>query len=118
MPEGLVSIHAPVRGATRPTDTGVPQRSVSIHAPVRGRRFRSMRAQPEPVIGFNPRPRAGGDLIDLLHITPGRHPFQSTPPCGGRHRSPNTVGPRHAAVSIHAPVRGATGITTERVHLS
>jgi len=80
----VVSIHAPVRGATIANRTCSPSElKVSIHAPVRG-------ATIVPYAGvvlaarFNPRARAGRDVI-------GRYGSWRRPP-----------------VSIHAPVRGAT----------
>ena len=107
-----VSIHAPVRGATLifkerkylqrfqstpPCGGRLSSRfgclfphEVSIHAPVRG-------ATPCPwpgprqVHGFNPRPRAGGDLLRSLSST-DNDKFQSTPPCGGR-PNPQRVAP-------------------------
>ena len=55
---------------------------------------------------FNPRPRAGGDDI-AVKIDQLINEFQSTPPRGGRHGDDcETVGER--LVSIHAPARGAT----------
>ena len=62
IPLDLVSIHAPVRGATGMPVKFIDRSGVSIHAPVRGatlalyRRF-SRRWS------FNPRPRAGGDKV-------------------------------------------------------
>ena len=55
----VVSIHAPVRGATLPWGLLDRERAVSIHAPVRG----ATAAGLEPI------------EVDM---------FQSTPPCGGR----------------------------------
>ena len=100
---------------------------VSIHAPVRGATF-LFRCLFQTPTGFNPRPRAGGDADDT-HIYAGGLVFQSTPPCGGRHKilSDNplitlfqstppcggrqgftSILPPGKNVSIHAPVRGAT----------
>ena len=80
-PFRYVSIHAPARRAT-PTCCG-PTRSGSC---------------------FNPRPRAGGDIMPAAFSQ--SRAFQSTPPRGGR------LGREFAfpllAVSIHAPARGAT----------
>ena len=80
--------------------------AVSIHAPVRGatrRPFLPRGLTP----GFNPRPRAGGDS-DIRALWPEARKFQSTPPCGGRPDAVNTAS-SYMTVSIHAPVRGATG---------
>ena len=77
-----VSIHAPVRGATTTAREVRMLPDVSIHAPVRGATCVGPGVAGE-VSGFNPRPRAGGDLSE----------------------SPDLA---RVAVSIHAPVRGAT----------
>ncbi len=102
-----VSIHAPVRGATlcRPSWTMAP-------------------------VSFNPRARAGRDLVmesfavergvfqstrpcgarpGVIHMTITIDLFQSTRPCGARPRCPGCPGRCYWGVSIHAPVRGATG---------
>ena len=86
---GIVSIHAPVWGAT----------SVS-----RKRIF---------ICGFNPRTRVGCDgnaLINARFST-----FQSTHPCGVRHDDLDKT--KYLGVSIHAPVWGAT-IVTHKTFLS
>ncbi len=55
---------------------------------------------------FNPRARAGRDVLTVLKR--GAIPvFQSTRPCGARLNFDAFLAARHA-VSIHAPVRGAT----------
>ena len=57
--------------------------------------------------GFNPRPPARSDekkFRDKVHYLK----FQSTPPCEERHR-PQPCPNRLTEVSIHAPLRGATG---------
>ncbi len=79
--------------------------TVSIHAPARGATLRTSPPISEQ-IGFNPRPRAGGDRRHGADAAADSM-FQSTPPRGGRqHR---TVCVQFAtAVSIHAPARGAT----------
>ena len=100
----LVSIHAPVRGATPGFKGGVAVQLVSIHAPVRGATA-SIMPPIQPGRSFNPRPRAGGDIRGgrrrwrgacfnprpraggdgrRLRNTGSRVVFQSTPPCGGR----------------------------------
>ena len=56
-----VSIHAPVRGATHSINIAGWSVQVSIHAPVRGAtRYRIPKLHRK--CGFNPRPRAGGDI--------------------------------------------------------
>src|SRR5690554_6304134 len=60
----------------------------------------------KPLFGFNPRPRMGGDVI-LSIMRFNKFEFQSTPPYGGRpHTRELLLSLR--AVSIHAPVWGAT----------
>ena len=78
----IVSIHAPVKGATREVIGAQEDKEVSIHAPVKGA------TQPRVDCGlgdrcFNPRPREGGDRSHDSERLPKR-------------------------VSIHAPVKGAT----------
>ena len=122
-----VSIHAPVRGATRRSwlASGAfgsfnprPRAGGDKVAEVWGTHGNSF--NPRPRAGgdivkqiprcsyrsFNPRPRAGGDLISFA-ASSQKLQFQSTPPCGGRlSLFISTFSP--ASVSIHAPVRGAT----------
>ena len=77
---------------------------VSIHAPARGATLPAVRVSNS--LGFNPRPRAGGDNIGgKPRFTPRE--FQSTPPRGGRLLYYVTL-QNVFVVSIHAPARGAT----------
>ncbi len=98
-----VSIHAPVRGATQYVFDSTSTDNVSIHAPVRGATSPPYRSathawfqstppcggrpgQPliaKNTVGFNPRPRAGGDGVQGWAAA-NLQQFQSTPPCGGR----------------------------------
>ena len=55
-----VSIHAPARGATKPSWASFAARRVSIHAPARGA-TRLHRMPLHAVLRFNPRARAGRD---------------------------------------------------------
>ncbi len=81
---GLVSIHAPARGATRDAlRHRTVGNDVSIHAPARGATYDNNRA----------------------HV---QHWFRSTLPRGERRRSFDGRN-RWRGVSIHAPTRGATG---------
>ena len=128
-----VSIHAPVRGATRYNEVSnkkrlgfnprpraggdrhhrrlnIPCGTVSIHAPVRGATLSYARIGPG-MKSFNPRPRAGGDL-GLCSCFEAFGLFQSTPPCGGRPNRQDSQRGREI-VSIHAPVRGATLMETD-----
>ena len=85
----VVSIHAPVRGATRKASLAELVAKVSIHAPVRG-------ATPHRLscallqLGFNPRTRAGCD-VNYKPIKGKARQFQSTHPCGVRHKSHNAL---------------------------
>ncbi len=123
-----VSIHAPARGATSGSITSRSKSVVSIHAPARGAtpnhplilkhigfqstRPRGARLEHLPdwkeVLTFqSTRPRGArrdgmGDLHKIME-------FQSTRPRGARHLGLEP-GRRDAAVSIHAPARGATRI--------
>ena len=80
-----VSIHAPVKGATRRAEAGRREQGVSIHAPVKGATRLGARVS-EAVRCFNPRTREG---------------------CDGRDGPED----RQAGVSIHAPVKGATPLS-------
>ena len=103
-PAEKVSIHAPARGATNARLAGEQDADVSIHAPARG-------ATTVPdlsttgVTGFNPRPRAGGDLKGMS-ARRRLSCFNPRPRAGGD-PSP-TRGTSRECVSIHAPARGAT----------
>ncbi len=136
-----VSIHAPVRGATLAFVGQVAVVVVSIHAPVRGatavvsacvasaamfqstrpcgaRRFRPASSRPARQ-RFNPRARAGRDMMGRSRNS-SVAVFQSTRPCGARHSGGETV-QRLRGVSIHAPVRGATwaiGLDQQRFRVS
>ncbi len=77
-----VSIHAPAWGATLCHSESYQIDIVSIHAPAWGA-TRVFAAPRGDAIGFNPRPRVGGDVkLELARTTP--KVFQSTPPRGGR----------------------------------
>ena len=81
--KGIISIHAPARGATV-------------------RRLDIFKYHPD----FNPRPREGGDyLIGMAVKASGL--FQSTPPRGGRLAYVMSA-QLPPDISIHAPARGAT----------
>jgi len=99
-----VSIHAPLRGATRQGRLSTPTRwfqstrpcgarpctagrfynglSVSIHAPLRGATL-DVLVQLPPQIGFNPRAPAGRDSFFAYQLNVWSQ-FQSTRPCGAR----------------------------------
>ena len=77
-----VSIHAPVRGATKLRKTDSNNFCVSIHAPVRGATRKHL-ACFCLYLSFNPRPRTGGDSTSKAPKS-DEFRFQSTPPYGGR----------------------------------
>ena len=80
--EGVVSIHAPTRGATPAKERLLQRFTVSIHAPTRGAtagRLDHARRRG----GFNPRAHAGRDGGGLTE-TPFSQSFQSTRPRGAR----------------------------------
>ena len=83
MNQGIISIHAPVWGATSPV-------SVSITG----------------FINFNSRSRVGSDYCLCFCQNTGIQ-FQFTLPCGERHWK-NTDRTTPLSISIHAPVWGAT----------
>ncbi len=78
----MVSIHAPVKGATVAHGHGAGHTSVSIHAPVKGATS-GERGLGSATRCFNPRAREGRDERAV-------------------------VAGRRDGVSIHAPVKGAT----------
>ncbi len=83
---------------------GINQLIVSIHAPVQG----ATTARPvAPYLGgFYPRPRAGGDGEQTLCLTQQLKRFYPRPRAGGDQRGLGQIG--RLFVSIHAPVQGAT----------
>ena len=101
----MVSIRAPVRGATRTPNTVLVQIYVSIRAPVRGA-TNEAQAIPPNASSFYPRPRAGGDVL-MAWRSGGIASFYPRPRAGGDVVlvEPQVV---HLLVSIRAPVRGAT----------
>ena len=82
-----------------------PVVGVSIHAPAGGATRSPARAGPVS-LGFDPRPRRGGEQRRRYRQSLGL-PFRSTPPHGGR-RGGGGGDRRLRRVSIHAPARGAT----------
>ncbi len=77
---------------------------VSIRAPVRGATQIGWKNRFH-LSSFNPRPRAGGDVASIKTRIEAEK-FQSAPPCGGRPQAMAAGALR--GVSIRAPVRGAT----------
>ena len=100
----LISIHAPVKGATEILPrTGEGER-ISIHAPVKGATIATNHFNPTPW-HFNPRSREGSDRSATI-------PMASRDDFNPRSREGSDLHHRaclHAdAISIHAPVKGAT----------
>ena len=101
-----ISIHAPARGATS-RSISLPKRSIFQSTHPRGVRPKRHCARRYGIRNFNPRTREGCDIRGHGAIS-AETTFQSTHPRGVRHN----VLPRPrrtAAISIHAPARGATG---------
>jgi len=90
---------------TKGKQIGIAGELVSIHAPVRGA-TRTLLYVSMRITSFNPRTRAGCDhQLEANNIPYIK--FQSTHPCGVRPKQMAGVG-IVKVVSIHAPVRGAT----------
>ena len=109
--DNVVSIHAPAREATdteQPTTNRVP---VSIHAPAREATTVGP-GKTTMTIGFNPRPRTGGDKRPTCGIC-GTSGFNPRPRTGGDLRQ-TTTSSGWWSVSIHAPAREATGYPRNR----
>ena len=105
---------------------------ISIHAPVKGATREAVGIAPQ-LLDFNPRPREGSDCFPEGHTVPGNK-FQSTPPWRERQgcnftrcRQVNfNPRPREGSdqfgygkitddvISIHAPVKGATWLGISR----
>ncbi len=79
----VISIHAPVKGATRRKAFQVAQGVISIHAPVKGATYCKV-ILCAVFHYFNPRTREGCDVASAKKVL------------------------THNMISIHAPVKGAT----------
>ena len=100
-----VSIHAPVRGATSKI-WYINYDNLFQSTPPCGGRPKAAVIIKVSGFCFNPRPRAGGDSGgNGTHF--GYAGFNPRPRAGGDKQTPSGETP--ASVSIHAPVRGATG---------
>ena len=104
---GIISIHAPARGATIAFADYRGLKSISIHAPARGA-TQAWRCAPWIYPHFNPRSREGGDTRGQDYNT-CQIIFQSTLPRVER-LFVNAVVDRALKISIHAPARGATDL--------
>ena len=94
-----------MRGATIPSCRYPVLQMISIHAPVRGATTANCTCVSPNLWHFNPRSREGSDglLIKKLNIygISIHAPVRGATDVQGRERA-------YAAISIHAPVRGAT----------
>ena len=102
---GGISIHAPVKGATGLDASGRQPLGISIHAPVKG-----ATAAPGPDCRrsryFNPRSREGSDFcLRLPARLWGYFNPRSRKGSDGHDHLAQAV---DVAISIHAPVKGAT----------
>ena len=77
-----VSIHAPAKGATMLSLVVQQMRRVSIHAPAKGATVQGPIVYANQ-IGFDPRPREGGDEVNAEYRKADAV-FRSTPPRRGR----------------------------------
>jgi len=101
-----VSIHAPVKGATDDGVRGPAVETVSIHAPVKGATRRPDRIRRRWGRRFDPRAREGRDIAPPAKIeaTPSFDPRARE----GRDDPDGALAAVRLDVSIHAPVKGAT----------
>ena len=60
----IISIHAPVKGATRPPVAHPTWPEISIHAPVKGATF-GVGVHAHVLADFNPRSREGSDWLTV-----------------------------------------------------
>ena len=102
----MVSIHAPAKGATRPTTAHRSQRRVSIHAPAKGATRHRCSLDASRLMFQSTLPRRERRSADNVRRS-ARDLFQSTLPRRERRLdSSHPVCPDD--VSIHAPAKGAT----------
>jgi len=99
-----ISIHAPVKGATSGRELPLGNHPISIHAPVKGATC-SARPSPSLCTYFNPRTREGCDFPEATASTALRD-FNPRTREGCDACSPPDFRPHY--ISIHAPVKGAT----------
>ena len=102
-----ISIHAPTRGATNDSGHFSFKNGISIHAPTRGATLKDISIFIN-TLDFNPRSHEGSDAAESAGATTLQL-FQSTLPRGER-RGGICRCCYFAAISIHAPTRGATQI--------
>ena len=104
----IVSIHAPVKDATRDTNEFLRNIAVSIHAPVKDATAGNV-AEWTSTMCFNPRTRKGCDWELVLQVMP-RQCFnpRTRKGCDWKFRQMAWSN----IVSIHAPVKDATFMQT------
>ena len=102
-----ISIHAPTRGATNDSGHFSFKNGISIHAPTRGATLKDISIFIN-TLDFNPRSHEGSDAAESAGAATLQL-FQSTLPRGER-RGGICRCCYFAAISIHAPTRGATQI--------
>ena len=100
----VLSIHAPVKGATMFGMPGIAKEDLSIHAPVKGATSITY-GDVSTLLTFNPRTREGCDgyPYNQFHIRQSFNP-RTREGCDGE----LTAQPGKITLSIHAPVKGAT----------
>ena len=96
----------PSRGATVPRRRQRrPRLPISIHAPLAGSDWRSLREQPQSVLGFQSTlPSRGATILSSMRCCPSL--FQSTLPSRGATRHHPSLG-HTVPISIHAPLAGS-----------
>ena len=102
-----ISIHAPLRGATGIGPGIIEVAIITTHAP-RGGAPKLLYSYNLPCLFLSTHP-CGVRLLALSNVF-NKHGFLSTHPCGVRLVSP-TVDTVCLRISIHAPLRGATSGT-------
>ena len=100
----VISIHAPVKGATLSVQQVRTALGISIHAPVKGATL-FLRQKLLTYCHFNPRSREGSDSQSQM----GRCAFEHFNPRSREGSDEEILAVRaKAIISIHAPVKGAT----------
>ena len=102
-----ISIHAPVKGATDDTGAVPILELISIHAPVKGATRYLFSVVVPLLFDFNPRTREGCDYGSTTRRQKRMYNFnpRTREGCDVRQLQARTQG---HAISIHAPVKGAT----------
>ena len=101
---GVISIHAPPRGATPLAGTGGSPKRFQF-TPLREGRRHPERRRGGAEENFNSRPSARGDAVSGISLST-LYAFQFTPLREGRRDGKWKL--RGGTISIHAPPRGAT----------